>query len=70
MQVYEDKNASSEIILTHCISLGTRVTSTEITMGLKTFWFCKYVINYTRYYFLIYQTSLKLKIHIDQYAPS
>ena len=45
MQVYEDKNASSEIILTHCISLGTRVTSTEITMGLKAFRFCKYVID-------------------------
>ena len=37
IQVYEDKNASSEIILTYCISLGTRVTSTEITMELKVF---------------------------------
>ena len=48
IQVYEDKNESSEIILTHCIALGTRVTSTEITMGLKTFRFCKYVFDYTR----------------------
>jgi hypothetical protein len=37
MKVYEDKNATSEIILKHCISLCTHVTPTEITMGLKDF---------------------------------